>query len=601
MPSQHERALLVSIEKLLADVARCAGADTAAAILHRGLTLDGRVEREAALAGLSPAERHACDCIVAKASEPSPSGNLSIAFRPHGRLHLLARGDFEAQATVLALLCHVELEAGDLETFHALRRSTEEALEQERAAICADLDKQGYERVCTELLAITEHMAPLICYVGDRCISNFYNVGKSGFAGETTLADAVRQVSERRAKADIAILTAIHCLHLIAASGPYTRLEELNAGQLSRSTVAAFFDGKRAFYETIDRHAADESFNFLSLREKAAWLAAMRVAIGTKQRFIRLINGSSLSKREAILSLPPTSAPGVDASIASRVMATLQRSLPAGCLADPLFNGRHFGDLLGPGLVPVEQRSHFGSGLEYLVDRVVAEAVQSTHSDIGMTRSARDYRRFAEALHHSETAVACGWTQAEYFCHVVASPDLSETLSPKTLCTTLSAISARMRFNSWHYVPSYFEATDVPASRGWFAAPRMADIADDSDQHHTGHMHAAVRYCIRSPLPLRVSSAVLPGFIDLRLMRQSGIPYGQAELLTAIAYTEVLQAIYQKLMDHVLGRDARFVFSFGDKKWFDRIYATPPGSPDVASTEIAMPPLAAPETHVAQV
>ena len=101
---------------------------------------------------------------------------------------------------------------------------------------------------------------------------------------------------------------------------------------------------------------------------------------------------------------------------------------------------------------------------------------------------------------------------------------------------TLNAISARMRFNSWHYAPSYFDVANVPEGRGWFTAPRMADIADDSDQHHNGHMHALVRYSIRSPLPIRIDHDVLPGFIDLRLMRQSGEPYREAELMTAIAY-----------------------------------------------------------------
>jgi hypothetical protein len=164
-----------------------------------------------------------------------------------------------------------------------------------------------------------------------------------------------------------------------------------------------------------------------------------------------------------------------------------------------------------------------------------------------------------------------------------------ETLSPKTLSMTLNAISARMRFNSWHYAPSYFDIADIPAGRGWFTAPRMADIADDSDQHHTGHVQAVVRYSIRSPLPLRVGQEVLPGFIDLRLMRQSGEPYGRDDLVTAIAYTEVLQFLYQHLMNHILEQNAGFVFSFGDKKWFDKMYPA----------QAAPAPQAAPATQAA--
>jgi hypothetical protein len=565
----------VSIEKLIADAAGRIDADTAAALLHRGLTLEGRVEREAALAALSPAERHACDRVTAQERSPSLcTGSLSLAFRPHGRLYLLPREEFEAHAEALTLLCHVELDGDDLQTYHALRRSAQQALEQERAEICADLNEQGFERVCTELASVAEHMAPLICYVGERCISNFYNVGKSGFAPEMTLADTLQQVAERREQADIEVLTAVHCLHLVLRSGSYTRLEELNASQLSRRAVLEFFDAKRAFYEQTCGCPAEERFATAPLREKAALLARMRETIATRQRFIRLINGTNLRKREAVLPLPPASAHDVLAPIipSANVLTTLQRCLPPGSSVQRLFSPEHFEHLLGTALLPEEQLSSFDSCLEYLLDRVVAEAVRSTNSDIGMSRSARDYRRFAEVLRARQTAVASGWSQAEYFCHVVASPAVLKTLSPKAVCMTLNAISARMRFNSWHYAPSYFDVADIPAGRGWFTAPRMADIADDSDQHHSGHIHAVVRYSIRSPLPLRVGHDVLPGFIDLRLMRQSRDPYGQEELVTAIAYTEVLQFLYQHLMNHVLERNVGFVFSFGDKKWFDRMY-----------------------------
>jgi hypothetical protein len=234
--------------------------------------------------------------------------------------------------------------------------------------------------------------------------------------------------------------------------------------------------------------------------------------------------------------------------------------------------------MLGTALVPEESLSRFGSCLEYLIDGVVSEAVRATNSDIGMSRSARNYRRFIEAVRGRQTLIASGWSQAEYFCHVVPSAAFLQSVSPKVACMTLNAISARMRFNSWHYAPSYFDVGLVPAERGWFFAPRMADIADHSDQHHTGHIHALVRYSIRSPLPVRAGEDVLPGFIDLRLMRQSGDPYGRDELMAAIRYTEVLQFLYQGLMNCMVERDGSFVFSFGDKKWFDQNYPARPAS-----------------------
>lgn len=593
----------MSIEKIIADTAGRIETETAAALLHRGLTLDGRVEWNTALAALSPAERHACACVTAQGRMPSPGvGNLSLAFRPHGRLYLLPRETYQAHVQSLTLLCHVELDCGDLETYHALQRSAQNALQQGRDEICADLCEQGFERVCSELSSVIEHMAPLIYYIGERCISNFYNVGKSGYAPEMTLADALQHVAEQRNHADIEVLTAVHCLHLILSSGSYTRLEELNASQLSRRTVLEFFDAKAAFYEEACDCAAEKHFATASLREKAASLARMRETIASRKRFIRLINGTNVRKREAVLPLPPPAAYAASTPItpSANVEAILKRCLPSGRSVQRLFSPGHFEYLLGPALLLDEHSSSFGSYLEYLLDRVVAEAVQATNSDIGMTRSARDYRRFAEAVRGRQTVVASGWSQAEYFCHVVPSAEVLKTFSRRTLVMTLNAISARMRFNSWHYAPSYFDVANVPEGRGWFTAPRMADIADDSDQHHNGHMHALVRYSIRSPLPIRIDRDALPGFIDLRLMRQSGEPYREAELMTAIAYTEVLQFIYQHLMNHVLARNVSFVFSFGDKKWFDAMYSvSAPRMPQPAPVEQTLPPQPKPAATLA--
>jgi hypothetical protein len=92
--------------------------------------------------------------------------------------------------------------------------------------------------------------------------------------------------------------------------------------------------------------------------------------------------------------------------------------------------------------------------------------------------------------------------------------------------------------------------------------------------------------------------------MDLRLMRQSGDPYGREELVTAIAYTEVLQFLYQHLMNHIVERNGSFAFSFGDKKWFDRIYPVRPASaphPSPAGHAVPVPSQAQPAPQVLHV
>ena len=70
----------------------------------------------------------------------------------------------------------------------------------------------------------------------------------------------------------------------------------------------------------------------------------------------------------------------------------------------------------------------------------------------------------------------------------------------------------------------------------------------------------------------------LPGFIDLRLMKQSGDKYSMTDLVTAIAYTDALALLYQALMNYVCASNTDFRFSFGDKQWIDTRYLSRAGA-----------------------
>jgi hypothetical protein len=53
-------------------------------------------------------------------------------------------------------------------------------------------------------------------------------------------------------------------------------------------------------------------------------------------------------------------------------------------------------------------------------------------------------------------------------------------------------------------------------------------------------------------------------------------------------------------MNHVLARNVGFVFSFGDKKWFDRMHAAlAPQDPQPAPIEQALPPQPKPAAKLA--
>lgn len=565
----------MSIGKIVADLVAQVEKIPASILVQRALTLGACIPEEDKLASLTSAECYAIECITNGNYIFSANGQISLAFRPHGRLYILTRKDFEVHSEFLTLLGHVEFSEGELLTYLALKQSDQCALEKARTVILNYLFRHGIESVCEELLTLFDHMAPLIYYVGERCVSNFYDIGKSGFKLESTLMEALEEVVKQREDSSIEFLTTTYCLHLLLHSGSYTRLEELNSTQLSRPALEKYFDVKFCLYQKIGGSHSDVNtfspYVLSSLEEKAVWLAYMRGSIESTSRFARHINGVNLRKKENIL---PISSVQANASLTSmnshaHTIALLERWFGSTGSAKQVFDPSSFGELIKEVIGSEETPAR----LESLVNYVVSEAVSSTRSDFGMTRGARDFLKFSTALCQGQTELVCAWGQAEYFCHVVPNEKMKAEHPPKALSIILNAISGRMRFNSWHYAPSYFKIESIPANRGWFYAPRMPDIADCSDQHHTGHVHATVRYSIRSPQPICIGATVLPGFIDLRLMRQSGDPYSREDLVTAIAYTDALQFIYQSLMNFVLKENKNFVFTFGDKKWFDKVYS----------------------------
>jgi long-chain acyl-CoA synthetase len=169
---------------------------------------------------------------------------------------------------------------------------------------------------------------------------------------------------------------------------------------------------------------------------------------------------------------------------------------------------------------------------------------------------------------------------------------------PELLVKILYACSGRMQFNSWHYMPGHCPREAVPADRHFYMPPRMPDLAEWSDQHHAGHSMAEVRYSIRSPAPIEIDGRSYPGMVDLRLYRQRGLPYTDAEFLCALRHTECLRAAFQAFTDHVVRTASGVTIDAFDKDWFKRYYGgparaeTPPR--EISATPVmaveAMPP-----------
>jgi hypothetical protein len=129
---------------------------------------------------------------------------------------------------------------------------------------------------------------------------------------------------------------------------------------------------------------------------------------------------------------------------------------------------------------------------------------------------------------------------------------------------TLAAYSARMRFNTWHYLPHTLGIADRAASRpDWFFAPTMPDLTDWSDQHHTGHVAFGVRYAIRVPIGIEYDGRPLPGLYDLRVMRTGAPPFTFGDLRRAVAAGLLLRQLYQAMSGY-----RPLVTDFG-KSWYE--------------------------------
>lgn len=121
------------------------------------------------------------------------------------------------------------------------------------------------------------------------------------------------------------------------------------------------------------------------------------------------------------------------------------------------------------------------------------------------------------------------------------------------LAKTLSAYSARMRYNTWHYLPHSMSWTEEsPGRDDWFFAPMTADITNWSDQHHTGHVAFGVRHALRVPLGIVLEGAYRPGLYDLRLLRTSGAEFELPHLRAAMVTGRVQALLHQAAADRGL-------------------------------------------------
>ncbi|MFJ4655864.1 hypothetical protein ACIP5Y_31690 [Nocardia sp. NPDC088792] len=404
------------------------------------------------------------------------------------------------------------------------------------------------------------HMAPVLFYVGDRVYSNlgrFTNLpGRSlpvGAPGSvlTGLAEsAAAQWSPEDA-------TFVVCLHALINSGTPVRAEEFNGLQLDPDAVVAFLEERVQAYGAQIPGLPDGGIG-ARLDQLAEVCARARTGLLREgATFYRVINGINLHKREQIMT-EPIGWGALPPLLVKFLEEVAGRSFPADSPPEAV---EEFVTQTIRGLPP-HVPAGFTTPYEGFLHRFFETAATALNCDVAMGRGPR---RVIDLGSEVPVAQRVDLATRDFYCCVVPTAAFAERFGAdrEALARTLSAYSARMRYNTWHYLPHSMSWPEEESGRDdWFFAPVMPDMTRWSDQHHTGHVTFGVRHALRIPLGIVLGGRFRPGLYDLRLMRTSGGEFGLADLRAAIAAGRI------QAMAHQAAADLRLEIEDFDNTWY---------------------------------
>jgi hypothetical protein len=371
--------------------------------------------------------------------------------------------------------------------------------------------------------------------VGNERFSNFT---EENLAGKALLPGAPQNVLRPRSARELLAdrpgvrMLAFGAWLLHQAGGPQ-RLEERNWSQVTPTDVRDHLAAALRRYGT----PAIETQETLDPDELSALAVAAREGRDrldrTRQRY-RFIWGPILRKEERFTDRAAVSK--AEQVFADAVNGVSLRA-PSGLVYEPARADDYVASVVARTASPPETR---GSGpeltaFEEAIAVSVAAAIRATGADVAMSRGHRNPRELAAALAVPDWSALVGREQDEFFCCVLPSAQTAVSGARPNLTLELWAIAARMEFNSWHFFPGNLPEVPEVRARDRFVPPRVPDITVWSDQHHRGHVATDVRFAVRAPAPATLAGQELGGFCDIRLMRFSGRPFSEEEMLVALA------------------------------------------------------------------
>jgi hypothetical protein len=389
----------------------------------------------------------------------------------------------------------------------------------------------GRDEMLRQLTEAALRTAPFVLYQEDERYTNFRDrntiTGKTLWPGHPDCAfSRLRGLPlDLWADRDAVLVT---CLTLLVRSGGFARIEEANGTQVSVEHTGRMLDETRRKYNAVGGRpvAAAPGDGIDDLSALAEELASARPQILRTRELYREIHGPLMHKIERVAEPPGPACRRRTDEVSARLRTRLPLAggdlddLAAAAEADPEWLCRPHGD--------------FGTGLEAAVYETVCAARHAFDADFAMSRGIRSLPRLVRALRDEDWAEIVGWDLPEYFCCVVPAREAAGLFdSPSHLADTAWAISARMQYNSWHFIAGNLPPVRAVRDRDHFVPPHIPDLAHYSDQHHRGHVAAMVRFSIRSPQAVTVLDRRFAGFVDLRLLRCVGEPFDEQDVLAA--------------------------------------------------------------------
>ena len=540
--------------------------DTVAQVVRKILTLGNRQPRAMALRSLTSRQLALLDLMGEALPEwtPPPVNTRGVIWHigvwSYGRAFLTDTLPQSHEYSVFAWLavCH-ELSA-EIEARAQKENAASAKYEQELENLLADMTEAKKCEIVELVRDGIDHMDPVMIYTDERAFTNFgpYNnlLRRPGALlerlAETPLKDWLRD--EKR---------FVGCFYWIRQAG--LRGEEFNGLQLTPRTLHEHFDSCfRRYGQLLGPQRQDWPE---SLPKKAECLFRMRQEINRDYVTSRWVNGLNFLKAERFIprSAMRQSAADLPFDLREYVETTYGLQVSSFSNFDELFRAcvecacevRH------------PSGNRLMSEIEQLLERITVSAIKAIGSDVGMTRGIRDIGRWQRKVDEQSFSEIGEWPTTDYFCGVFPSAAMKKRLpDPARLAKVLTACSVRMQYNSWHYMPGHFPKEFAP--HHYYSPPKMADTAIWSDQHHAGHVMAAVRFSIRSPAPLKYRDRTYFGMVDLRLFRRQGSHFTRKDLCAAMKYTEYIRAVHQAISDMAASGERNIMINAFDKSWFDR-------------------------------